>query len=370
MRDEIALAREWKLSGGPKRVLVIGASTGYGLSSRIVSAFSCGAATVGVFFERPSAKGKPASPGWYNSAAFENAAHEAGLYAKSVNGDAFSNEIKSRVLETIREDLGGVDLVVYSLASPRRTDPETGETYKSVLKPIGEKYTNKTLDTDKEEVRDITIDPAEPEEIEATVKVMGGEDWEIWMRSLHEAGLLAPDAKTVAFSYIGPELTWPIYTNGTIGRAKEDVERASSAISENIGCEATVSVNKAVVTQASSAIPVVPLYISLLFRVMKERGLHESCIHQMIRLFHDRLYADAAETDERGRIRLDDREMREDVQKTVAELWPRVTTENLRELSDYDGYRSEFLALFGFGVDAVDYGADVDVEVSLPGEIA
>ena len=368
VRNEIGVARATPLANGPKRVLVIGASTGYGLSSRIVSAFSCGAATVGAFLERPSAKGKPASAGWYNSAAFEAAAREAGLYAKSINGDAFSRDIKSRVIDTIREDLGGVDLVVYSLASPRRTDPDSGETYKSVLKPIGEPYTNKTLDTDKEKVEEITIDPADQDEIDATVKVMGGEDWEMWMRALDEADLLAPDAKTVAYSYIGPELTWPIYTNGTIGRAKEDLERAAKAISEAHGCAASVSVNKAVVTQASSAIPVVPLYISLLFRVMKEKGLHESCIHQMMRLFHDRLYSADCEADERGRIRIDDREMREDVQEAVAELWPQVTTENLRELTDFEGYRSDFLSLFGFGVESVDYEADVDVEVPLPSE--
>jgi len=349
------------------RVLVIGASTGYGLSSRIAAAFGHGADTVGVFFERPSSKGKPASAGWYNAAAFEAKARESGLYAKSVNGDAFSDEVKRRTVDMIRHDLGQVDCVIYSLAAPKRVDPDTGETCKSVLKPIGETYANKTLDTDKGEVTEVVVEPATSEEIEATRKVMGGEDWERWIRALDEAEALAPGARTVAYSYLGPEVTWPIYKNGTIGKAKEDLERAATAIPENHDCAAHVSVNKAVVTQASSAIPVVPLYISMLFRVMKERGTHEGCIEQMLRLFNDRLFAPGGPpVDESGRIRLDDREMDPEVQAEVARLWPEVTTENLREATDFDGYWNEFLRLFGFGVEGVDYDADVSPERAIP----
>lgn len=363
---EIDVARAARCGGGPKKVLVIGASTGYGLSTRIASAFGHDAATLGVFFERPSIKGKPASAGWYNSVAFEDAARSAGLYAHSINGDAFSDEIKEQTIERIRADLGQVDLVVYSLASPRRTDPKTGQTHRSVLKPIGGSYTNRTLDTDKGVVEDITIEPASEEEIADTVKVMGGEDWELWMRALDDAGVLAPEAKTVAYSYIGPELTWPIYTNGTIGRAKTDLERAAADIARRHSREAFVSVNKAVVTQASSAIPVVPLYISVLFKIMKAKGLHEGTIEQMVRLLGDRLYGGDRNLDEKNRIRLDEWEMRPDVQAEVAEIWPRVTTENLRETTDFEGYQQEFLELFGFGLDEVDYGADVPVERPLP----
>ncbi|MFW5874072.1 MAG: enoyl-ACP reductase FabV [Verrucomicrobiota bacterium] len=367
--QEIEVARASRKDGGPKKVLVIGASTGYGLSTRIASAFGHDAATLGVFFERPSINGKPASAGWYNSVAFEKAAHEAGLYAKSINGDAFSDEIKRQAIETIQADLGQVDLVVYSLASPRRTDPKTGETYRSCLKPIGQPFTNRTLDTDKEEVTEITIEPATQEEVDHTVKVMGGEDWELWMAALSEAGVLAPGAKSVAYSYIGPEITWPVYTNGTIGAAKKDVERAAAAITQTYDCEAYVSVNKAVVTQASSAIPVVPLYISILFKVMKEKGTHEDCIEQMVRMLNDRLYGEDLQLDEAGRIRVDDWEMAPDVQAAVAEIWPRISTASLNELSDYAGYQNNFLALFGFGIPGVDYEADIEVERPLPSEV-
>ncbi|MFP4068627.1 MAG: enoyl-ACP reductase FabV [Opitutales bacterium] len=367
--QEIEVARASRKDGGPKKVLVIGASTGYGLSTRIASAFGHDAATLGVFFERPSINGKPASAGWYNSVAFEKAAHEAGLYAKSINGDAFSDEIKRQAIETIKADLGQVDLVVYSLASPRRTDPKTGETYRSCLKPIGQPFTNRTLDTDKEEVTEITIEPATQEEVDHTVKVMGGEDWELWMAALSEAGVLAPGAKSVAYSYIGPEITWPVYTNGTIGAAKKDVERAAAAITQTYDCEAYVSVNKAVVTQASSAIPVVPLYISILFKVMKEKGTHEDCIEQMVRMLNDRLYGEDLQLDEAGRIRVDDWEMAPDVQAAVAEIWPRISTASLNELSDYAGYQNNFLALFGFGIPGVDYEADIEVERPLPSEV-
>lgn len=366
VRQEIDVALAAKKEGGPKKVLVLGSSTGYGLSSRIATAFSHDAATLGVFFERPSMKGKPASAGWYNSVAFEQAAHKAGLYAKSINGDAFSNEIKAQAIETIKADLGQVDLVVYSLASPRRTDPKTGETYKSVLKPIGESFTNRTLDTDKDLVTEVTIDPAEGDDVTHTVNVMGGQDWELWMDALDDAGVLAPGAKSVAYSYIGPEITWPVYTNGTIGQAKKDVERAAAAITEQHDCAAYVAVNKAVVTQASSAIPVVPLYISILIKVMKAKGTHEDCIEQMVRLFNERLYGDDLRLDSSGRIRVDDWEMAPDVQQAVAAIWPGITSETLYAQSDYAAYQKNFLNLFGFELPGVDYEADVEVELDLP----
>lgn len=366
VREEIEVAKAAKQSGGPKKVLVIGSSTGYGLSTRVAAGFSHDAATLGVFFERPSMKGKPASAGWYNSVAYEKAAHEAGLYAKSINGDAFSNEIKEQTIETIKADLGQVDLVVYSLASPRRTDPTNGETYKSVLKPIGQSFTNRTLDTDKGEVSEVSIEGASQEEIDHTVKVMGGEDWEMWMKALDDAGVLAPGAKSVAYSYIGPEITWPVYTNGTIGQAKKDVERAAAAITEAHDCEAYVAINKAVVTQASSAIPVVPLYISILFKVMKAKGNHEDCIEQMVRLLNGRMYGGDLQLDDLGRIRIDDWEMEADVQKAVADVWPDISSESLNVLSDFSGYQNNFLKLFGFGLNGVDYEEDVEVEIDLP----
>lgn len=358
------------LSDMPKRVLVIGSSTGYGLASRIVPAFAGGAATIGVFFERPSENGKPASAGWYNSCAFENAAKTAGLYAKSINGDAFSDEIKAKTVELIKKDLGTVDLIIYSLASPRRTHPRTGETYKSVLKPLGNAFTAKTVDTDKGLVTDITIEPASEQEITDTVQVMGGEDWEMWIDALEKGGALSKGAKTVAYSYIGPDLTWAIYRNGTIGRAKEDLEATAQRIHQKLsaagGC-AYVSVNKALVTQASSAIPVVPLYISLLYKVMKQKGMHEGCIEQIQRLFAERLCNGASvQLDESGRIRIDDVEMLPDIQAAVAGLWPSVTTENLAQISDIQGYREEFLRLFGFGLPGVDYDSDVTPEMALP----
>jgi enoyl-[acyl-carrier protein] reductase/trans-2-enoyl-CoA reductase (NAD+) len=358
------------LSDMPKRVLVIGSSTGYGLASRIVPAFAGGAATIGVFFERPSENGKPASAGWYNSCAFENAANAAGLYAKSINGDAFSDDIKAKTVELIKKDLGTVDLIIYSLASPRRTHPRTGETYKSVLKPLGNAFTAKTVDTDKGLVTDITIEPAGEQEISDTVQVMGGEDWEMWIDALEKGGALSKGAKTVAYSYIGPDLTWAIYRNGTIGRAKEDLEATARRIHQKLsaaGGAAYVSVNKALVTQASSAIPVVPLYISLLYKVMKQKGLHEGCIEQIQRLFAERLCNGASvQLDDSGRIRIDDVEMLPDIQAAVAELWPAVTTENLAKISDIQGYREEFLRLFGFGLPGVDYDSDVPPEMALP----
>lgn len=358
------------IEGGPKRVLVLGSSTGYGLASRIAAAFGSGAATIGVFFERPGTEGKPATAGWYNSAAFETEARAAGLYARSFNGDAFSDEMKSEVIAAIKADLGSVDAVIYSLASPRRTHPKTGENFKSVLKPVGAPFTAKNLNTDRKQVDTVTIEPAEEDDVRQTVAVMGGEDWEMWLDALAEAGVLAEGVKTVAYSYIGPEVTWPVYRHGTIGKAKEDLERASAALNQrlaSIGGKAWVAVNKAVVTQASSAIPVVPLYISLLFKVMKAAGNHEDCIEQMDRLFRDFLYAkDAPAVDEAGRIRVDDWEMGETIQTEVMHRWDIVETSNLEELGDFSGYQENFLRLFGFGLAGVDYDADVDPVVEMP----
>ncbi len=354
----------------PKKVLVIGASTGYGLASRIVPAFGGGAATIGVFFEKPGAENKTGSAGWYNSVAFEQAAAAVGLYARSFNGDAFSNEMKETVIRAIKADLGQVDCIVYSLASPRRTDPTDGETYKSVLKPIGQSYSQKNVNTDTGEVSPVTIEPASDEEIAHTVKVMGGEDWELWIEALSGAGVLSDGFKTVAYSYIGPDLTYPIYTNGTIGRAKEHLEESAARINGQFGGgTAYVSVNKALVTQASSAIPVVPLYISLLYKVMKEKGLHEGTIEQIQRLFSDHLASGGKPVlDDHLRIRIDDWEMRDEIQKAVAEAWEKVTTENLSAISDFSGYRKEFLRLFGFGLEGVDYQAETETERPLPSE--
>lgn len=356
---------------GAKKVLVIGASTGFGLASRITSAFGSNAATIGVFFEKPAAEGKPGSPGWYNTAAFEKHAHKAGLYAKSINGDAFSNEIKQKTIDLIKKDLGQIDLVIYSLASPVRTNPNTGITHKSVLKPIGAPFTNKTVDFHTGIVSDITIEPCNNEDIENTIAVMGGEDWEMWINKLKEENLLAPKATTVAYSYIGPALTEAVYRKGTIGRAKDHLEATAFKISDTLKAldgKAFVSVNKALVTQASSAIPVIPLYISLLYKTMKEKGIHEGCIEQIQRLFKERLYTGSpVVVDDKGRIRVDDWEMREDVQAKVAELWTKATTESLPALGDLDGYKTDFYNLFGFKVEKVDYTKDVNEVVEIPG---
>jgi enoyl-[acyl-carrier protein] reductase/trans-2-enoyl-CoA reductase (NAD+) len=358
------------IKNGPKKTLVIGASTGYGLASRITAAFGSGAATLGVFYDRPSEEGRPATPGWYNSIAFERAARTAGLYARSLNGDAFSESIKQQAIEIIKNDLHKIDLVVYSVASPRRVHPKTGALHKSVLKPIGQSYTNKTVDTDLGLVSEITIPPASDEEIADTVAVMGGEDWEMWMQALDGAGLLAPGATAISYSYLGPEVTWPIYRNGTIGLAKNDLERAARRIDAMLKANgygrAFISINKALVTQASSAIPVVPLYISILYKVMKAKGTHEGCVEQIQRLFATQMYnGSALAFDQAGRVRLDDREMQPDVQRQVAEVWPWVGTENLQKLTDIDGYRAEFLKLFGFGLAGVDYEADVEPHVTM-----
>lgn len=354
------------IAGGPKNVLVIGASTGYGLASRITAAFGCGAKTLGIFFERPPTEKKTASAGYYNAAAFETAAKKEGLYAKSVNGDAFSDECKQTVIELLKKDMGKVDLVVYSLASPRRKDPETGTVYSSVLKPIGESYTEKNLNTDTLEMDQVTLEPATDQEIADTVKVMGGEDWERWLAALHEADLLAEGCKTVSYTYLGEKLTWPIYGHATIGKAKEDLDRAARAINEllrPVGGQANVAVLKALVTQASSAIPIMPLYISLLYKVMKEEGTHEGCIEQLYRLYTEGLYTSNPRLDSDNRLRTDNLELRPGTQAKVEELWSQVTEDNLFELTDYKGYSAEFLKLFGFNVPGVDYEKDVSQDV-------
>jgi len=355
---------------GAKKVLVIGASTGFGLASRITSAFGSDAATIGVFFEKEPGEGKTASPGWYNSAAFENEAQKAGLYAKSINGDAFSNEVKRQTLDLIKADLGQVDLIIYSLASPVRLNPNTGVLHRSVLKPIGTTFSNKTVDFHTGKVSEVSIEPCNEEDIVNTVAVMGGEDWAMWIDALKAENLLAPGATTVAYSYIGPSLTEAVYRKGTIGRAKDHLEATAFTIADSlkgINGKAYVSVNKALVTQASSAIPVIPLYISLLYKTMKEKGIHEGCIEQIQRLYQERLYTgEPILLDEKGRIRIDDWEMREDVQDQVAKLWLEATTENLAEIGDLEGYRTDFYNLFGFGLDGVDYKADTNEIVLIP----
>lgn len=355
---------------GAKKVLVIGASTGFGLASRISSAFGSDASTIGVFFEKPPSEGKTASPGWYNSAAFEQEATKAGLYAKSINGDAFSDEVKRQTLDMIKADLGQVDLVIYSLASPVRMHPKTGVLHRSTLKPIGQNFTNKTVDFHTGNVTQVSIDPANQEDIDNTVTVMGGEDWAMWMEALKSENLLADGATTIAYSYIGPSLTEPVYRKGTIGRAKDHLEATAFEITDNLkdlNGKAYVSVNKALVTQASSAIPVIPLYISLLYKLMKEKGIHEGCIEQIQRLYANRVFSGKdIPLDEAGRIRIDDWEMRKDIQDEIAVLWEKATTENLSEIGDLAGYKQDFLNLFGFGFEGVDYLADVNEMVQVP----
>ncbi len=351
-----------QIEGGPKRVLVIGASTGYGLASRISAAVGSGASTLGIFFEKEGTEKKPGTAGWYNSAAFHKFAEEEGLYAKSINGDAFSDEIKQKTIETIKADMGQVDLVVYSLAAPRRQHPVTGEIHNSTLKPIGGDTVQKGVNTDKEEVQDFHLEQATQEEIDNTVAVMGGEDWQMWIEALDEAGVLADGAKTTAYTYIGEKLTWDIYWHGTIGAAKKDLDKRVIDIRERLaanGGDARVSVLKAVVTQASAAIPAMPIYLALLFKVMKERGVHEGCIEQVDGLFRESLYGAEPYLDDEGRLRADRKELDPEVQAAVADLWQDINTDTLRQLSDFDGYKREFLQLFGFEVDGVDYEADV-----------
>ena len=370
VKNQIAYVQSKGSIDGPKRVLVIGASTGFGLASRITSAFGSNAATLGVFFEKAPAEGKTASPGWYNSAAFEKEATKSGLYAKSINGDAFSNEVKQQAIDLIKADMGQIDLVIYSLASPVRMHPGTGVLHRSTLKPIGGTFTNKTVDFHTGNVTQVSIEPANQEDIDNTVVVMGGEDWSMWMNALKDANVLAEGATTVAYSYIGPEVTEAVYRKGTIGQAKDHLEATAFDISKDLASlngKAYVSVNKALVTQASSAIPVIPLYISLLYKIMKAEGIHEGCIEQIQRLYQQRLYTgQAVPTDDKGRIRIDDWEMREDVQAKVAALWKESTTESLPEIGDLAGYKQDFLNLFGFGFDGVDYLADANEIVQVP----
>jgi enoyl-[acyl-carrier protein] reductase/trans-2-enoyl-CoA reductase (NAD+) len=370
VKNQIAFVKSKGKIDGAKKVLVIGASTGFGLASRITSAFGAGAGTIGVFFEKPPSEGKTATPGWYNSAAFETEAQKAGLYAKSINGDAFSNEVKQQTIELIKADLGQVDMVIYSLASPVRMHPTTGILHRSVLKPIDQTFSNKTVDFHTGVVSQVTIEPANQEDIDNTVVVMGGEDWAMWIDALQSAGVLANGAITIAYSYIGPEVTEAVYRKGTIGRAKDDLEATAFNITDSlksINGKAYVSVNKALVTQASSAIPVIPLYISLLYKIMKAEGIHEGCIEQIQRLFEQRLYTGKEiPTDEKGRIRIDDWEMRDDVQERIKTLWEKATSENLTEIGDLAGYKQDFLNLFGFGFEGVDYTAEANEMILVP----
>lgn len=369
VQEQIAYVEKQKNVQGPKNVLVIGASTGYGLASRIVSTFGCGAKTIGVFFEKPAAGNKTATAGWYNTSEFEKAALAKNYYAKSINGDAFSVEVKNQAIELIKKDLGQIDLVVYSLASPRRNHPVTGETLVSSIKPVGQAFFSNKFDFHEEKITDITLEPATDDEVRQTVGVMGGEDWEMWISALDQAGVLAPGATTISYSYIGPEITYPIYKDGTIGKAKEDLEASAKKIQKSLeksGGKAFVSVNKALVTQASTAIPGMALYMSLLFKVMKEKNIHENCIEQIYRLFDDRLYTATTAVDEKGRIRLDDWEMREDVQGEVSALWEKVSTENVATISDVEGYRNDFFRLFGFGFSGIEYEEEVDNNVAIP----
>ena len=356
------------LSNAPKNVLVIGASTGYGLASRITAAFGGGAKTLGIFFEKEGSERKTGSAGWYNTAAFQAAAEEAGLWSKNINGDAFSNEIKQKAIDTIKADLGKIDLVIYSLASPRRTDPNTGETYSSTLKPIGSDITTKNLNTSKRVIDEVTVEAASQEDIDNTIKVMGGEDWEMWIDTLKEADVLADNFKTTAYTYIGKELTWPIYGHATIGKAKEDLDRATQAIKEStkgLNGEAYVSSLNAVVTQASSAIPIMPLYISALFKVMKADGTYEGTIEQIHSLFTENLYGETPRFDEGGHLFQNYKELEDDVQARVQHVWDTVDTDTIDELTDYVGYHNEFLRLFGFGIDSVDYEQDVNPDVAI-----
>lgn len=354
------------LGQGPKNVLILGCSTGYGLASRIVSTFGYGANTLGVCFEKAPTERKTGTAGWYNTAAFHDFASEAGVYSKTLNGDAFSKELKQQVIDQLKADIGKVDLVIYSLASPRRTDPETGEVYKSTLKPVGQDYKTKTYDTDKDLIHEVELEAANDDEIANTIKVMGGEDWELWLQALNDADLLADNCKTTAYTYIGKELTWPIYGQATIGKAKEDLDRAAKSIVDSLkdkNVKAYVSSLKALVTQASSAIPVMPLYISLIYKVMKEEGTHEGCIEQITGLFGEKLLVDNPQTDDMNRLRMDGKETNDATQAKIKNLWDQVTQENFHQLSDYAGYHHEFLKLFGFDIDGVDYEQDMDPQV-------
>lgn len=366
VKKQIAYVKSQSIKKGPKKVLVIGASTGYGLASRITAGFGCGAATIGIFFEKPSNGKRTATPGWYNTAAFEEEAHTAGIYAKSINGDAFSKEIKEETIDLIKKDWGKADMVIYSLAAPRRTDRD-GNLWTSSLKTTKEAFTEKSLDLRNNTIVEKTVDPAQPEEIQGTMKVMGGEDWMEWIEALKAADAIEENGITVAYSYIGPELTYPIYFDGTIGQAKRHLENTAKVMREKFPkLQSYVSVNKALVTQASAAIPIVPLYFAILYKVMKQAGNHEGCIEQISRLFKEKLLEEQVPVDEEGRIRMDDWELSEEVQKKVVEAWKQVTTENVTEISDIEGYWEDFYQMFGFHLSGVDYGKDVDVEVKIP----
>lgn len=368
VRDQIDYIRAQESIDAPKRVLVIGSSTGYGLSARITAAFGSGASTLGVFFEKPGSERKSGTAGWYNSAAFHKYAEEDGLYAKSINGDAFSDDIKKTAIETIKSDMGQVDLVIYSLAAPRRQHPVTGEVFNSTLKPVGKDITMLGINTDKEVIQEFSLEKATNKEIEDTVAVMGGEDWQMWLDALSAAGVLADGAKTTAFTYIGEKMTWDLYWDGTIGQAKKDLDTKVLSIREKLaqtGGDARVSVLKAVVTQSSSAIPVMPLYLAMLFKEMKAEGSHEGCIEQLYRLFTEGLYCDNPRLDNEGRLRMDELEMRPNIQDKVAESWAKISTENLHSLTDFEGYKQDFLGLFGFNIAGVDYEADVNPEVAI-----
>ena len=369
VNEQIAYVKsQTQANAKPKNVLVIGASTGYGLASRITAAFGNNAKTLGIFFEKPPTEKKTASAGWYNTAAFQAAADEAGIWSKSINGDAFSHEIKAKAIETIKEELGEIDLVIYSLASPRRTDPDTGEVYSSTLKPIGESVTTKNLNTSKRIIDSVSVEAATEADIQGTIDVMGGADWELWINALQEAGVLANGFKTTSYTYIGKKLTWPIYGHATIGRAKEDLDRAAVAIKEStkaLSGEAYVTSLNAVVTQASSAIPIMPLYISAMFKVMKSDGTYQGCIEQIQDLFRENLYGESPRLDDGGRLFQNYKELEDSVQDRVTEIWNTVDTDTIDELTDYVGYHGEFLKLFGFNVDGVDYEADVSPELAI-----
>ena len=365
VKEQIDYVKKCGKINGPKKVLVIGASMGYGLASRISAAFGSGASTIGVIFDKQGTDSKPGSAGWYNTAAFEEYANAEGIYAKTINGDAFSSAIKDETIALIKKDFGKVDMVVYSLAAPRRTTSD-GTVYSSVLKTVGADFTNKSIDVKTGAVSNVTITPATEQEIHATVKVMGGEDWKEWIGALKAADAIEDGAVTVAYSYIGPEVTHPIYKDGSIGRAKAHLAETAKEITKSIdGVSAYVSVNKALVTQSSSAIPIVPLYISILYKVMKEMNIHEGCIEQMQRMFAEKIYGGEVKVDAENLIRLDDWEMREDVQAKVAEAWDKINAENLNELADIDGYNKDFIKLFGFEADGVDYEAETDTAVGI-----
>lgn len=362
VRRQIECTKRHGQVEGPKKVLVIGASTGYGLASRIAVTYGYGADTIGVAFERESNGKRTATAGWYNTMAFEKFAREDGYYAKSFNGDGFSRQMKEDVIECIKTDFGQVDMIIYSMAAPRRTLPD-GTTVSSVLKTVGEPFTNKTIDLRTNEIKEVTVPEANEEEIRATVQVMGGEDWKDWITALNDAGVIKEGAVTVAYSYIGPVVTHAIYKDGSIGQAKKHLYDTSVELTKefsNIGLKAYISVNKALVTQSSAAIPIVPLYISLLYKVMKEAGLHEGCIEQMNRLFLDKLIGEV-ETDGSGRIRLDDYEMKDEIQDKVARVWNEVDSDTIKELGDIKGYWDEFYQMFGFGYENVDYTEDVEI---------